>query len=99
MNYFKVGEDVILQSQMCPELNGEYSIREILRGGVVFYDEIRKARVRDDSDGIGYLLDEAFEDDGSGFEIKWHESSLRKKHKPSTESLLTIIEELNKVEA
>ena len=99
MSYFKVGEECILQSKACPELNGEYSIRGVLRGDVVFYDEILKGRVRDNSDGTGYLLNEAFEDDGSGFEIKWHESALRKKHKPSTESLSTMIEELNKVKA
>jgi hypothetical protein len=90
MNYFKVGEEVILQSALHPHLNGDCVVLK-----------------------VGEKKDRKINLVGGGQEIRhdyaytttiktpngntWAESALRKKHKPSTESLSTMIEELNKV--
>jgi hypothetical protein len=90
MSYFKVGEECILQSKCYPELNGVCVITEVLS------DECRNV----------YSSNGKFEFRGghayfttikSNTGRAWDESALRKKHKPSTESLSTMIEELNKV--
>ena len=90
MSYFKLGEEVILQSLSNPELNGDCIITHVLdarpRTIHLHNGEIKK------QGGFAYFTT-----------IKnlegwaWAESALRKKHKPSTESLSTMIEELNKV--
>jgi hypothetical protein len=90
MSYFKLGEECILQSANCPELNGECVITVVLR-----------RRLRNFHLGNGEtILTNKFayhttikNPNGWG----WSELSLRKKHKPSTKSLSTMIEELKKV--
>jgi hypothetical protein len=90
VSYFKVGEEVILQSGYYPELNGECVVTKIL-----------EPKVR-----IGHLANgETIISNGCAYRTTienpnnwaWAETSLRKKHKPSTKSLSTMIEELNKV--
>ncbi len=94
MSYFKAGEEVILQSVSAPELNGECSIIEVLPRFA------RKTWVSsNESDCIidsGYSYITTIPHSRG---LSWAESALRKKHKPSTKSLSTIIEELNKVKA
>jgi hypothetical protein len=92
MSYFKVGEEVILQSQCYPELNNDCVVIGVFKpdGGLTMLP-----------DGTGELRDcysyTTTIEAPSGND--WCESALRKKHKPSTESLSTMIEELNKVKA
>ncbi len=89
MSYFKVGEECILQSQCNPELNGECVVlRVFLTNGRTHY---ANGVVRIES---GYGYDTTIE---CPEDMAWDESALRKKHKPSTKSLSTMIEELNKV--
>ena len=92
MSLFKVGEECILQSQSQPQLNGDCAVLEVLppkkrsshMGGGI-YQMVH---------GCCYYLSI---DSPSG--VAWHESALRKKHKPSTQSLSTMIETANKVRA
>jgi hypothetical protein len=92
MSYFKVEEECILQSKAYPELNGDCVVKAIFGprlARINYPDGTSIARV-----GFGYTTTIKTP---SGLE--WDESALRKKHKPSTESLSTMIEELNKVKA
>jgi hypothetical protein len=92
MSYFKVGEECILQSESWPSLNGNCVVIGVLP----------------DIERKGHLPSGQWQTSGGcayHTTIKnpkgwpWSESALRKKHKPSTESLSTMIEELNKVKA
>jgi hypothetical protein len=89
MSYFKLGEECILQSECNPELNGECVVLKVFRthGRTQYSNGV----IRIES-GYGYITTIECPDD-----MRWDESALRKKHKPSTESLSTMIEELNKV--
>jgi hypothetical protein len=90
MSYFKVGEECILQSKGNPELNGDCIVTRVLD------DEPRKIHLYNGETriegGCAYFTTIK---NIEGY--AWAESALRKKHKPSTESLTTMIEELNKV--
>jgi hypothetical protein len=89
MSYFKVDEECILQSAHHPELNGDYIVLRVLN------DTPRITHFKGESvitSGYAYII--SIENPS---ECIWDESALRKKHKPSTESLSTMIEELNKV--
>ncbi len=90
MSYFKVGEECILQSKQHPELNGDCIVLEVLA------PESRRYHLGGDKwesvYGYNYVLSI---NNTKG--LPWAEQALRKKHKPSTESLSTMIEELNKV--
>ena len=90
MSYFKLGEECILQSKMYPELNGDCIVTEFTgcRKALIYRPNKKPVSVFT----CGYLTTIKSPD---GF--YWDESALRKKHKPSTESLSTMIEELNKV--
>ena len=92
MSYFKVGEECILQSKMHPELNGECTVIK------VFDDEIRLTYFSNGAEKMtgGYAYYLSIKNPSGRM---WDESALRKKHKPSTESLSTMIEQLNKVRA
>jgi hypothetical protein len=90
MSYFKVGEECILQSISQPQLNGDCTVIEVLnpKSRRTYLDngryELRCA--------YSYVVSIENPNHNS-----WAESALRKKHKPSTKSLSTMIEELNKV--
>lgn len=63
---FSVGEQVILQSKGCPELNGDCVVLEVDTN----FD-----------DGIpGYRLTIPCTKDDEGFDILWCQTALRKKH-------------------
>ena len=90
MSYFKIGEECILQSVQNPELNGDCVIT------VVEQPERRWHKEGDNI--IGYSTNFAYFTTiphPNGY--VWAESALRKKHKPSTKSLSTMVEEINKV--
>jgi hypothetical protein len=90
MSYFQLGEECILQSALYPELNGDCVVTEVL-----------KAKVRilvmgnGETRNINTCAYRTTIENNKG--LAWAEVSLRKKHKPSTKSLSTMIEELNKV--
>ena len=90
MSYFKVGEECILQSKNYPELNGDCTVLRVLE------DTPRITHFKGKASAItsGYAYITSIE---SHRGCPWDESALRKKHKPSTESLSTMIEEINKV--
>jgi hypothetical protein len=90
MSYFKLGEECILQSKMHPELNGDCIVTEVIGCRRALVYRPNKKPVSELS--CGYFTTIKSRD---GF--CWDESALRKKHKPSTKSLSTMIEELNKV--
>jgi hypothetical protein len=92
MSYFKVGEECILQSKSLPHLNGGCTVIEVLgRETRRTYSAIDKYHF---TYNHSYVLSIK-----NPNHYSWCESALRKKHKPSTESLSTVIEELNKVKA
>jgi hypothetical protein len=90
MSCFKVGEECILQSQCHPRLNGDCIIK--------FVDgpSMRRLMYPDGKvvSKVGFSYGTSIENPNGRL---WAEVALRKKHKPSTESLFTMIEELNKV--
>ena len=92
MSYFKVGEECILQSSLYPELNGDCIVTEVLEPKIRTLNLGNGKTVRVNQ--CAYIT--TIENEKSW---AWAESSLRKKHKPSTESLSTMIQELNKVKA
>ena len=90
MSYFKVGEECILQSSLYPELNGDCIVTEVLEPKIRTLSLGNGKTVRVNQCAYRTTI----ENEKSW---AWAESSLRKKHKPSTKSLSTMIEELNKV--
>ncbi len=90
MSYFKVGEECILQSILYPDLNGDCVVTEVLEA---------KVRIlvmgNGETRNINTCAYRTTIENNKG--LAWAEESLRKKHKPSTKSLSTMIEELNKV--
>ncbi len=89
MSYFKVDEECILQSKCNPELNGECVVLSVTSTRGTLYCANGETKMQT---GNGYLTTIKCPDG-----MIWDESALRKKHKPSTKSLSTMIEELNKV--
>jgi hypothetical protein len=92
MSYFKVGEECILQSSSYPELNGDCVVLDI--GEKKYRKTILSTGEREIRNDYAYTT--TIESPSGN---TWATSALRKKHKPSTESLSTMIEELNKVKA
>lgn len=95
---FKVGEDVILQSTSSPELNGEYKVYMHIIKGDIFKCRLTGLTITDASgEGVGYLLDEPFENTDHKYKIEavWHERTLKKKHPPADESFDQMIRRLN----
>lgn len=94
---FKVGEEVILVSAMCPQHNGEYTIEDVYEQGckpiickvtgLEVFNPIQQGVV-------AYSLYPSVVD-SEGYEIVWNETAIRKKHKPSGESLQSLIKRLN----
>jgi hypothetical protein len=89
MSYFKIGEQCILQSESCPELNGECVITQVLEPEPRII-HLSNLETKITNAHCYFTTIENIE------RLAWAESALRKKHKPSTQSLSTIIEELNK---
>jgi hypothetical protein len=88
MNYFKVGEECILQSKNHPELNGDCIVTRVL-------DDIPRRTHLAAGEVIimgGYSYDTSIKNPNN---YSWAEEALRKKHKLSTESLSSMIAELN----
>jgi hypothetical protein len=88
MSYFKVGEEVILQSTLYPELNGDCIVTDALES---------TPRVCHFANGINEISSGRayYTTISNSNNWPWSESALRKKHKPSTESLSSMIAKLN----
>lgn len=93
---FSVGEKVLLQSKSRPDCNGEYIVEAIVGPGTQYFDRRVNHTVllEYENDKIGYLLNKSFDSWIDKFEIKWSESALRKKHKPSQFTFDQLISEI-----
>lgn len=93
MNKFQVGETVILQSDRRPDLNGEYTITEVMHEKqywvCAFTGQTRYSLDR----GFNYRLDVPHMAP-SGSEILNRESSLRKKYEGSDDSFEEMMSKL-----
>lgn len=99
---FEVGEEVILQSKVRPELNGEATVL-----GVYTDTLLAKKRLNElnppDVNFIGELTGARYELTitnirSTGVIAFWAESALRKKHKPSDKSFGELINICNTIE-
>jgi hypothetical protein len=82
MSYFKLGEEIIIEGKLFTEFNG-------MEATVTY---VSPSPVELISGYFGYSYKTSL--DTNPF-LYWHETSLRKKHKPSTESLSSMIAKLN----
>jgi hypothetical protein len=81
MSYFKVGEEIIIEGKLFTEFNG-------MEATVTY---VSPSPVELEGGYCGYSYKTSL--DTNPF-LYWHEISLRKKHKPSTKSLSSMIEDL-----
>tara|TARA_R110000851_G_scaffold262488_1_gene414963 strand:- start:436 stop:696 length:261 start_codon:yes stop_codon:yes gene_type:complete len=86
MSLFNVGEEVIIQGKIFKGFNG-------MEATITYVSETPRRMV---GRYFGFVYKTSLDTDDY---LYWEEASLRKKHKPSTQSLSTMIEELNKVRA
>jgi len=96
--YFSVGEEVILRSKYYPQYDGEYIVSEV----IPFADAKRLSyekgmNFRDFPESYHYSLDGLScdvtnnTDDSTKTWHYWSQRSLRKKHKPSTDSFTEMM--------
>ncbi|UVN13478.1 hypothetical protein FBPa8_0014 [Pseudomonas phage vB_PaeP_FBPa8] len=95
--YFHVGEEVILQSVDRPDLNGEYTVRQVVVGRETYICRDTGSKIRTYPEGVYYILEEVILLT-DGFETSWCESALRKKHKPSDDSFEQMMDKLREKE-
>lgn len=95
---FAVGEVVVLQSVDSPELNGDHTVIMIPYAGEEYDDPITGVRcIQNDSAPFAYILDDpdmVIRHMGAWLTTTWHESALRKKHQPGTESFQDMMRSL-----
>ena len=92
---FKVGERVGLVSKTFPERNGEYTVREVLPEGAGFTCRLTGRFLTRGGVGYGYMLEELAMNGGNTVHEKpYHESALRKLHKPSKYSFNELLSEI-----
>lgn len=84
---FRVGEEVVVVSNLCPECNGESVVLELKWGTMLC------------SDGVEYTGWCYKTEDQPNKNLHYRESSLRKKHKGSDYSFQQLVSSLNKIEA
>jgi hypothetical protein len=82
MNLFNVDEEVIIKGVVCKSFDG-------MDATVTFVSNKKMHMI---NGYFGYVYKTNLDTNPS---LSWLETSLRKKHKPSTESLSTIIKKLN----
>lgn len=90
--YFEVGEEVMLASRIRPDLNGEYTVSEVLKRGIqtITSDDGGKHEIEIVSQ-YAYFLSELGRYVRDGFLSACKQESLRKNHKPSDESFSEIM--------
>lgn len=91
---FSIGEQVILQSLVQPESNGEYEIQSILFYNDTIDDRLDESYVLICAGDVGYLFTEPLKETGFSNEVIWAESALRKKHEPSQLSFNSLMDNL-----
>lgn len=96
--YFHVGEEVILQSVSRPDLNGEYTVRQVLDDRETYICRATGENIRPYPEGFHYTLEEVVPLTHDGFENCWRESALRRKHKPSDDSFEQMMNKLKEKE-
>lgn len=85
---FKEGEVVILQSKSRPEMNGEYTIMQVVQKGDKYTCRMTGTPCGRVMGTVSYRLEEVYPTEvcrnhpyiGLEIEICWSESALRKKH-------------------
>lgn len=87
---FEVDECVLLKSNSRPELNGEYTVKDVLLYGQQYTCRISGREINHipmDGTAFSYRLEEvqieAFSDCGVMIENSWKQTALRKKQEPS----------------
>ncbi len=93
--YFQVGEEVILVSVKHPHVNGDYVVEDILPPNQTV-DPYNSNHLITKDGTAGYKL-EGLDDVGNS--VWWTQNSLRKKHKPSTQSFSNLITNIEPIEA
>lgn len=93
---FSVGEEVILCSEVRPDLKGEDTIYKVLKKGDIHTCRGSGKQMRLLKRPLGYILETPFLDE-EGIEYFWEQKSLRKKHRPSTESFNEMMRNLNTI--
>lgn len=93
---FEIGEIVILQSVSIPELNGEYTVRQVVTKGDKYSCRLSGKVKVCGVDAYYYFLHEVIADSPvyPGTEAPWLESALRKKHKGCGEDFQSMINTL-----
>ena len=97
MQYFQVGEEVILQAPSLPDLNGEYTVSRVVVEGDSLAVDGSKSVVAIKGCGYTYMLDGIKTKFINGIEVYHYfkQSSLRKKHQggESFEPLMSSIKD------
>lgn len=97
---YEVGEVVILQCKSHPHYNGQHIIHKVLTFGGLHQCRLT-GTLLEESDSLGYVLEDLLADEETSMEIFWCESALRKKHQPGEQSfkdLMTTLKSPQKVE-
>lgn len=89
---FQVGEEVVLQSKTHPELNGECTVMQVQKNGDKYLNP-DKNRIVTAIYRYGHFSYFTSIRNPNG--EPWAQCALRKKHKPSDQSLEDIIKEIN----
>ena len=96
---FSVGEEVILCSKECPELDWEYTVDRILCEGEIYQCRVTNTLCRvtkhEEESHFAYLLSTPLLRDER--ECPIDEKALRKKYPPSTESFKEMMSRLTRV--
>lgn len=96
-NWFEVGEQVLIESKNNPHLSGTtFTIREIVPKSGKYYDALNGLFCTCIGSS-GFLMEESppsIKYSDRAAEIIFHPSSLRKKHKPSSEDFQLMMDTL-----
>jgi hypothetical protein len=98
---YEVGEVVLLRSKGKPHLNGEYTVRSVVKYGEQYTCRLTGYTLRNvpaTGDPFCYILEEIITDvnlDGMIYENSWKQSALRKRQQPSNLSFNQLINVLN----
>lgn len=97
---FEVGEAVLLRSKGQPHLNGEYTVKAVVKHGDNYACRLTGAKLRSvptTGDLFSYILEEVITEiqiDGCTYENTWRQTALRKKQEPSELSFRSLMDTL-----
>jgi len=92
--YFSVGEEVILASIKRPEFNGDHIVEKVFADGDAVFENRDNIYL---SDGTAYYLEGLHCENTEGYRLTWAQKTLRKKHKPSTDSFTEMMSNINEL--